>query len=55
VPPFVAGGDLDCTLAGFVSVGISIAGALAFGPGWSPAYLLIASFVPLAFLLAPDT
>jgi hypothetical protein len=56
VPPFVASVDLDSALAGFPAIGITItiAGALAFGPRWWPAYLLIASFVALVLLLAPD-
>jgi hypothetical protein len=53
-PPFLASGDLDSTLAGFLAVGITIAGALRFGQRWWPVYALIASAVLLILLLAPD-
>jgi len=54
VPPFLATGDLDTTLAGFLAFGITIAGALHFGHRWWPAYLLVAAAVLLVLLLAPD-
>jgi hypothetical protein len=31
VPPLLATGDLDATLAGFLAIGITVAGAVAFG------------------------
>jgi len=54
VPPYLATGDLDSTLAGVLALGIPLAGGLAFGRRWWPAYVLIASFVLLVLLLAPD-
>jgi hypothetical protein len=47
-------GDLNSALAAFLSVGITIVGALALGWRWWPPYLLIASGVALVLLLAPD-
>jgi hypothetical protein len=47
-------GDLNSALAAFLSVGITIVGALALGWRWWPHYLLIASGVALVLLLAPD-
>ena len=54
VPPFLATHDPDSTLAGFLALGITIAGALQFGRRWWPAYVLIAAAVLLVLLLAPD-
>jgi hypothetical protein len=54
VPPLLATGDLDSVLAGFLAIGITVAGALAFGRWWWPAYLLIATAVLLVLLLTPD-
>ena len=54
LPSYLATGDLDSTLAGFLAIGITVAGALAFGRRWWPAYAAIASFVLLVMLLAPD-
>jgi hypothetical protein len=54
VPPYLAARDLDSVLAGFLAIGITLAGALAFGRRWWPAYVLIATFVALVLLLAPD-
>jgi hypothetical protein len=47
-------GDVNSALAGFLAVGITVAGALAFGRRWWPPYLLLASVVALVLLLAPD-
>jgi hypothetical protein len=47
-------GDADGALAGFLAVGITVVGALAFGRRWWPLYLLLASAVALVLLLAPD-
>ncbi len=47
-------GDWDATLAGFLAIGITVAGALAFGRRWWPPYLLLAAAVALMLLLAPD-
>jgi hypothetical protein len=54
VPPLAVTGDLNSTLAGFLAVGITVAGALAFGWRWWPPYILVASAVALMLLLAPD-
>jgi hypothetical protein len=48
-------GDADSALAGFLAVGVTVAGALAYGWRWWPAYLLIGSAVALVLLLAPDS
>jgi hypothetical protein len=54
VPPMWLATDRNSALAGFLTVGITIAGALAFGRSWWPPYLLLASAVALTLLLAPD-
>ena len=36
VPPYLATGDLDATLAGFLAIGITVAGALALGAAGGP-------------------
>jgi hypothetical protein len=46
--------DPHSALAGFLAVGITVAGALAFGRRWWPPYPLLASAVALVLLLAPD-
>jgi hypothetical protein len=46
--------DCDATLAGFLAIGITVLGALAFGRRWWPPYLLLATAVALMLLLAPD-
>lgn len=46
--------DADAALAGFLAVGITIAGALVFGRRWWPPYALLAAFVLLILALAPD-
>ena len=46
--------DWDAALAAFLAVGITVAGALAFGRRWWPAYALLAAAVLLVLLLAPD-
>jgi hypothetical protein len=48
-------GDLDSAIAGFLALGITLGGFLAFGRGWFAPYLLIATLVALLLLLAPDT
>ena len=53
-PPLWMTGDLNSALAGFLAVGITVAGALSFGRRWWPPYLLLASAVALVLLLAPD-
>ncbi len=45
---------MNAALAGFLAVGITVAGGLAFGRRWWLPYLLIAAAVALALLLAPD-
>lgn len=47
-------GDVNSVLAGFLAVGITVAGFLAFGWRWCAPYLLLASAVALILLLAPD-
>jgi hypothetical protein len=54
VPPPSLTGDFNSALAGFLAVGITVAGALAYGRRWWPPYLLLASAVALMLLLAPD-
>ena len=48
-------GDLNSFLAGFLAIGITVLGFLAFGWRWLPPYLLIASGVALVLLLASDS
>jgi hypothetical protein len=48
-------GDLNSALAGFLAMGISLAGFLAWGRRWLAPYLLVASGVALVLLLAPDS
>ena len=54
VPPYLATRDLDSTLAGFLALGVTIAGALQFGRRWWPAYVLIGAAVLLIVLFALD-
>jgi hypothetical protein len=53
--PFPAKIGSCSALAGFLAVGITVAGALAHGWRWWPPYLLLASAVALLLLLAPDS
>ena len=46
---------MNSVLAGFLAVGITVAGCLAFGWRWWPPYTLVASAVALVLLLAPDS
>jgi hypothetical protein len=48
-------GDLNSVLAGFLAMGITLAGFLAWGRRWLAPYLLVASGVALVLLLAPDS
>lgn len=48
-------GDLSSGMAGFLAVGITIAGFLAWHWRWCAPYLLVACAVALVLLLAPDT
>jgi hypothetical protein len=48
-------GDINSFLAGFLAIGITLVGFLAFGWRWLPPYLLVASAVALVLLLAPDS
>ena len=52
--PLSATGDRAAFLAGFLAIGITVAGALAFGRRFWPAYALLAAVVLLVLLLAPD-
>jgi hypothetical protein len=54
VPALVSTGDWDAALAGFLAIGITVSGGVVFGGRWWPTYLLIASTVLLALVLAPD-
>jgi uncharacterized protein len=54
VPSLVLTGDLNSVFAGFLAVGITVAGFLAFGWRWCAPYLLLASAVAIILLLAPD-
>jgi hypothetical protein len=47
-------GDWNAALAAFLAIGITAFGALTFGCGWWPSYMLLASVVALILLLAPD-
>ena len=47
--------DVNSFLAGFLAIGISVLGFLAFGWRWLPPFLLIASGVALILLLAADS
>lgn len=53
--PLWLAGDLNSFFAGFLAVGITLIGFLAFGWRWWPAYLLAASAVALVLLLTPDS
>jgi hypothetical protein len=46
--------DSDAALAAFLSIGITLLGALTLGRRWWPPYLLFAAAVALVLLLAPD-
>jgi hypothetical protein len=48
-------GDFNSFLAGFLAIGITLVGFLAFGWRWLPPYILVASAVALVLLLAPDS
>ena len=48
-------GDVNSFLAGFLAIGITTAGFLAFGWRWLAPYLLVACGVALVLLLAPDS
>jgi hypothetical protein len=54
VPSLWLAADPDAALAGFLAVGITVAGALVFGRRWWPPYSLLASAVAIVLLLAPD-
>jgi hypothetical protein len=53
-PQLVSTRDPNAALAGFLAVGITVAGALVYGRRWWPAYALLAAGVALVLLLAPD-
>jgi hypothetical protein len=48
-------GDVNSFLAGFLAIGITVLGFLAFRWRWLPPYLLLASGVALILLLAADS
>ena len=54
LPVFWSTGDWCAALAGFLAIGISVFGALAFGRQWWLPYMLVATAVALMLLLAPD-
>lgn len=53
-PSYLASRDVEAAMAGFLAIGITVAGALALGRSWWPAYLLITAGVLLILLLTPD-
>jgi hypothetical protein len=55
VGPLWLTGDINSFLAGFLAIGVTVCGFLAFGWRWLPPYLLVASGVALVLLLAPDS
>lgn len=54
LPVALLTGDLDASLAGFIAVGIPIAGALVIGRRWWPRFLLISAAVMLTLVLSPE-
>src|SRR5438874_9064591 len=48
-------GDINSFLAGFLAIGITLMGFLAFGWRWLAPYLLVGSAVALVLLLATDS
>jgi hypothetical protein len=54
IPVLLSTHDWDAALAGFLAVGITVLGAVAYGRRWWPPYLLIAAAVAFTLLLAPD-
>jgi hypothetical protein len=52
--PLSATGDWDGAVAGFLAIGITLLGALAFGRRWWGPYMLLAAGVLLILLPAPD-
>jgi hypothetical protein len=54
LPSLLATGDWNAALAGFLAVGTTLIGFLAFGRRWWPTFLLIAAGVLLVLLLSPD-
>ncbi|HEU5087941.1 MAG TPA: hypothetical protein VFT99_10865 [Roseiflexaceae bacterium] len=54
LPALVLASDVNAALAAFLAVGITIAGAVAFGRRWWSAYALIVAGVLLVLVLAPD-
>jgi hypothetical protein len=55
LPPLWLTGDVSSFLAGFLAIGITLAGFLAFGWRWLAPYVLVASCVALVLVLASDT
>ncbi len=55
IPAYLSAGDFDSALAGFLALGISFAGLMVFGRRWAVAYPLVAAFVLLVLLFAPDS
>jgi hypothetical protein len=54
VPSLASTGDVDAALAGFLAIGISVLGFLAWGRRWLAPYVLLSAAVLLVLLLAPD-
>jgi hypothetical protein len=48
-------GDVNTYLAGFLAIGITMAGFLAFGRRWLAPYLLIGSAIALVLVLVADS
>jgi hypothetical protein len=55
LPSLLLTGDVNSVLAGFLAIGITLSGFLAFGWRWLPPYLLVGSGVALVMLIAPDS
>ncbi len=55
VAPFLLARDVNSLLAGFLSIGITLVGFLAYGRRWWAPYLVLASAVALSLLLASDS
>lgn len=55
IPSFSSTGDAGGALAGFLALGISILGFLAWGRRWIAPYVLVAATVLVVLLLAPDS
>jgi len=55
LPSLLLTGDLNCAIAGFLAIGITVGGFLAFGWRWVAPWLIVSTCVAYVLLLAPDT